>query len=36
MAASWYLAYAISYRDIEELMAERRVTVNHSTVNRWG
>ncbi len=35
MAARWYLAYAISYRDIEELMAERGVTVDHSTVNRW-
>ena len=35
MAARWYLAYAISYRDIEELMAERGVTVGHSTVNRW-
>ena len=35
MAARWYLAYAISYRDIEELMAERGVKVDHSTVNRW-
>lgn len=31
----WYLAYALSYRDIEELMAERGLTVDHSTVNRW-
>lgn len=35
MATRWYLAYAVSYRDIEELMAERGVTVDHSTVNRW-
>lgn len=35
MAVRWYLAYAISYRDIEELLAERGVKVDHSTVNRW-
>lgn len=35
MAARWYLAYALSYRDIEELMAERGVKVDHSTINRW-
>ena len=35
MAVRWYLEYAISYRDIEELLAERGVTVDHSTVNRW-
>lgn len=35
MAARWYLAYALSYRDIEELMAERGVKIDHSTVNRW-
>ena len=29
------LAYALSYRDIEELMAERGVRVDHSTLNRW-
>lgn len=33
-AVSWYLAYALSYRDIEELMAERGVNVDHSTLNR--
>ena len=35
MAVRWYLAYALSYRDIEELMAERGVNVDHSTLNRW-
>ncbi len=35
MAIRWYLAYALSYRDIEELMLERGVEVDHSTVNRW-
>jgi len=33
MAVRWYLAYALSYRDIEELMQERGVNVDHSTVN---
>jgi putative transposase len=31
----WYLRYALSYRDIEELMEERGVEVDHSTVQRW-
>ena len=31
----WYLAYALSYRDIEELMQEREFSVDHSTINRW-
>ena len=35
MEVRWYVAYALSYRDIEELMAERGVKVDHSTVNRW-
>lgn len=34
-AIFWYLRYALSYRDIEELMNERGVNVNHSTVQRW-
>ena len=29
------VAYALSYRDIEELMAERGINVDHSTINRW-
>ena len=36
MAISWYVAYALSYRDIEELMVERGVSVDHSRINRWG
>ena len=32
----WYLAYAPSYRDIEEMLAERGFSVDHSTINRWG
>jgi len=31
----WYLRYALSYRDIEELMEERGVEVDHSTIQRW-
>ena len=31
----WYLAYALSYRDIEEIMREHGFDVDHSTINRW-
>ena len=31
----WYLAYPLSYRHIEEMMQERGVSVDHSTLNRW-
>ena len=31
----WYLRYGLSYRDVEELMAERGVTVDHVTIYRW-
>jgi len=31
----WYVAYPISYRQLEEVMRERGVTVDHSTLNRW-
>jgi len=34
-AMFWYLRYSLSYRDIEELMEERGVHVDHSTVQRW-
>jgi putative transposase len=29
------LRYGVSYRDLEEIMAERGVPVDHSTLNRW-
>ncbi len=35
MLTRWYLAYSLSYRDIEELALERGLSVDHSTVNRW-
>jgi putative transposase len=31
----WYVAYPISYRHLEEMMDERGVEVDHSTLNRW-
>src|SRR5258706_9329488 len=31
----WYLRYALSYRDLEEMMAERGLKVDHSTIARW-
>ncbi len=31
----WYVAYPLSTRHVEELMEERGVTVDHSTINRW-
>jgi transposase, IS6 family len=31
----WYLRYGQSYRDVEEQLAERGVTVDHVTVYRW-
>src|SRR3954453_4909862 len=34
-AVSWYLRYALSYRDIEEMLLERGLEVDHSTINRW-
>ena len=31
----WYLAYSLSYRNLEEMLAERGVEVDHSSVYRW-
>ncbi len=31
----WYLAYALSLRNLEEMMAERGIAVDHSTLHRW-
>ena len=35
VAVRWYLRYSLSYRDVEELLAERGVTVDHVTIYRW-
>jgi hypothetical protein len=34
-AVFFYVRYAVSYRDLEEIMAERGVRVDHATLNRW-
>lgn len=34
-AVSWYLCHALSYRDIEEMLLERGLTVDHSTIKLW-
>lgn len=31
----WYAAYPLSYRLLEEMMEERGVCVDHSSINRW-
>ncbi|GGE90654.1 IS6 family transposase [Massilia psychrophila] len=31
----WYVAYPLSYRHLEEMMQERGVSVDHSSINRW-
>src|SRR5690348_2390009 len=35
VAVRWYLRYGLSYPDVEELLAERGITVDHVTVYRW-
>ena len=35
LAVRWYLRFGLSYRDVEELPAERGVEVDHVTVYRW-
>ena len=35
VAVRWYLRYGLSYRDVEELLAERGIIVDHVTVYRW-
>jgi hypothetical protein len=35
LAVRWYLCYGLSYRDVEELLAERGVQVDHVTIYRW-
>jgi len=35
LAVRWYLRYSLSYRDLEELLAERGVAVDHTTIWRW-
>jgi transposase-like protein len=35
VAIRWYLRYGLSYRDVQELLAERAVEVDHVSVFRW-
>ena len=35
LAVRWYLRFALSYRDVEELLTERGVEVDHVTIYRW-
>jgi transposase-like protein len=35
LAVHWYLRFGLSYRDVEELLTERGVEVDHVTVYRW-
>ena len=34
-AVRWYCRYGVSYRDLEQMMGERGVSVDHSTIFRW-
>ena len=35
LAVRWYLRFGLSYRDLEELLAERGIVVDHVTLYRW-
>src|SRR5262245_56686014 len=35
LAVRWYLRFGLSFRDVEELLAERGIAVDHVTVHRW-
>jgi transposase-like protein len=35
LSVRWYITYRLSYRDLVEMMAERGVTVSHTTIMRW-
>jgi putative transposase len=35
LCVRWYVAYSLSLRNLEEVMAERAVGVDHSTLHRW-
>ena len=34
LAVRWYLRFALSYRDVEELLTDRGVEVDHTTIYR--
>jgi transposase-like protein len=35
LCVRWYLRYALSYRDLEEMMRERGLSLDHTTIYRW-
>ena len=35
LCVRWYLAYGLSLRDLKEMMSERGISVDHSTIHRW-
>jgi hypothetical protein len=35
LCVRWYLAYGLSLRNLEEMMAERGVSADHATIHRW-
>lgn len=35
LAVRWYPRYGLSYRDVEELLVERGIEVDHVTIHRW-
>ena len=35
LCVRWYLRYALSYRDLEEMMTERGLSIVHTTIYRW-
>lgn len=35
LCVRWYLRSALSYRDVEEIMVERGLSVDHTTISRW-
>jgi transposase, IS6 family len=35
LCVRWYLRYCLTLRDLEEMMAERGLSVDHSTIGRW-
>jgi hypothetical protein len=35
LCVRWYLVYNLSLRNLEEMMAERGISVDHTTIHRW-
>jgi hypothetical protein len=35
LCVRWYLAYSLGLRNLEEMMAERGISVDHATIHKW-